>query len=72
MNHHSHGILQDHRTALFWAAMKGQDDVVKVLLQRGADTNIKNKVSHASGSDSNFFFSLFSIPCWFPGFSISF
>jgi hypothetical protein len=36
--------LQDHRTALFWASMKGQGDVVKMLLQRGADANIKNKV----------------------------
>ena len=31
------------RTALHWAAMRGHVEIVNLLLQNGADKNIKNK-----------------------------
>ena len=38
-------FLQDHRTPLHVAAQWGNDDIVKTLLEEGADVNIKDKVS---------------------------
>ena len=40
----AHIILQQHRTALFWACMQGHAQVVGELLQAGADATITNKV----------------------------
>ena len=37
-------VLQDGDTALLLACREGKVDVVKVLLQAGADKNIQNKV----------------------------
>src|SRR6185369_10816781 len=33
-----------HRTALAWAAMAGHGEVVKLLLDRGADANVLDRV----------------------------
>ena len=38
-------FLQYHRTPLYWAAMCDHTDVVKVLIEKGADVNAKDKVS---------------------------
>ena len=38
-------FLQDHQTPLHWAAMRGHTDVVKLLIEKGADVNAKDKVS---------------------------
>ena len=32
-----------HRTALHWASSKNHTDAIKILLQHGARTDIKNK-----------------------------
>ena len=40
--------MQSNQTALFWASMRGHCDIVKELLQRGADANIRNNVSSIS------------------------
>ena len=51
------------RTALHWAAHRGQEDVVRVLLQNGADPNIKtNKGQTAFDLTTNP-----SIQCMFGG-----
>ena len=34
-----------HRTPLCWAASGGHTDVVKILIEKGADVNAKDKVS---------------------------
>ena len=38
-------VYQDGRTALMWASENGDKEVVKLLLDHGADTNLKDKVS---------------------------
>ena len=38
-------VLQDNRTALMFAAGNGSVEVVKILLDKGADVNIQDKVS---------------------------
>ena len=34
--------VDDHSTALHWAAFKNSTDVIEVLLKHGASTNIKD------------------------------
>ena len=36
---------QDGDTPLHWAARRGKEDVVKVLVEKGADVNAVNSVS---------------------------
>lgn len=38
-------VLQDNRTALMFAASNGNVDVLKILIERGADVNIQDKVN---------------------------
>ena len=38
-------FLQSHQTPLYGAAMVGQTDAVKILIDKGADVNIKDEVS---------------------------
>jgi ankyrin repeat protein len=38
--------MQNGWTPVHWAADKGQDKVVEVLVQAGADVNAANKVRH--------------------------
>ena len=38
-------VFQDNRTALMFAAGNGSVEVVKILLDKGADVNIQDKVS---------------------------
>ena len=38
-------FLQDHRTPLHQAAHWGISDIVKILLEEGADVNVKDTVS---------------------------
>ena len=38
-------FLQDHQTPLHRAARVGLTDIMKVLIENGADVNIKDKVS---------------------------
>lgn len=38
-------VIQDGKTALHWAARHGHTAIVQVLLDAGADVNIKSKVS---------------------------
>ena len=40
---HTHTRLQGDNCALHWAAMRGHVEVVKFLLQRGADRSLRNK-----------------------------
>ena len=35
-------FLQDHRTPLHLAAMSGHTDIVKLLIEKGADVNANN------------------------------
>ena len=37
--------IQNGQTALHYAAMLGEEETVKVLLQNGANVNAQNKVS---------------------------
>lgn len=37
-------IVQDSRTALMLAASNGNLDLVKILVEKGADVNIQDKV----------------------------
>ena len=39
-------IVQDNRTALMFAASNGNVDLVKVLMEKGADVNIQDKVRY--------------------------
>ena len=38
-------FLQDHNTPLHRAAAGGHTDIVKILIEKGADVNAKDKVS---------------------------
>ena len=38
-------VLQDNRTALMFAASNGNVDMLKLLMERGADVNIQDKVN---------------------------
>ena len=38
-------FLQDHQIPLHWAVMRGHTDIVKIMIEKGADVNAKNKVS---------------------------
>ena len=38
-------FLQDHQTPLHWAASEGHTDIVKIMIEKGADVNAKDKVS---------------------------
>ena len=38
-------FLQDHQTPLHRATMRGHTDIVKILIEKGADVNAKDKVS---------------------------
>ena len=38
-------FLQDHRTPLHWAARSYHTDIVKILIEKGADVNAKDDVS---------------------------
>ena len=40
-------MIQDGYTALMYASEKGNIDIVKLLLQAGADKNIQNKVRNS-------------------------
>jgi ankyrin repeat protein len=40
--------LQDGWTPIHWACFKGRDKMASLLLEKGADINIQNKVSHYS------------------------
>ena len=35
-------FLQGHLTPLHWAALSGHTDIVKLLIEKGADVNAKN------------------------------
>jgi ankyrin repeat protein len=37
-------VSQEDRTALIWAAMNGHTEVVKALIEKGADLDAKEKV----------------------------
>ena len=39
-------FLQDHQTPLDQAASGGHTDIVKILIEKGADVNAKDKVSY--------------------------
>jgi ankyrin repeat protein len=39
-------VLQKGRTALIWAAVNGHTEVVKALIEKGADMNAKEGVRH--------------------------
>ena len=38
-------FLQDHQTPLHYVARWGDTDTVKILIEKGADVNAKDKVS---------------------------
>ena len=38
-------FLQSHQTALYGAAFGGETDIVKILIDKEADVNVKDKVS---------------------------
>ena len=38
-------FLQDHQTPLHRAAMSDRTDIVKILIEKGADVNAKDEVS---------------------------
>ena len=38
-------FLQGHQTPLHCAAVGGHTDIVKILIEKGADVNAKDKVS---------------------------
>lgn len=40
-------ITHDQRTYLFWAAYKGRTDVMKYLLEKGADVNVKDQFGYS-------------------------
>ena len=42
-------MLQNGVTALHWAAHMGHTEVAKVLLEQGADINMRNNVSRDGG-----------------------
>jgi ankyrin repeat protein len=39
-------VSQEDRTALIWAAVNGHTDVVKALIEKGADVNAEEWVRH--------------------------
>lgn len=38
-----HAYMQGENTAMHWAAMRGHVEIVKFLLQHGADKGVRNK-----------------------------
>ena len=43
-NERTHGAVQDGRTPLIWAALKGHEEVVALLLEKGANKEAKDIV----------------------------
>jgi ankyrin repeat protein len=39
-------VSQEDRTTLIWAAVNGHTDVVKALIEKGADVNAEEWVRH--------------------------
>ena len=45
-------VCQDGYTALLWAGMCGRSDIVKLLLDRGANINAQNNVRSTCNDES--------------------
>ena len=49
--HEKRAVFRDSPCALLWACKKGREDVVKVLLEKGADVECFHKVLLEKGAD---------------------
>jgi serine/threonine-protein phosphatase 6 regulatory ankyrin repeat subunit B len=47
----SSGGLEDWATPLYWASKNGHADIVKLLLEKGADASIRTRTAKFSGAD---------------------
>ena len=42
-------IIQHGVSALMWATLEGEEEMVQVLVEKGADANLQNEVSPEEG-----------------------